>query len=116
MIPGLIGTEGAGMALSEGIDGDDIRSARAAAGLTQVQAAAVVHTSFSNWQNWEQGRFRITAALFELFLLKTGQFTLQKTVPAAENTVLRLRLRSGRVTEMTIKRDVLKEITAAVTA
>lgn len=51
-----------------------IRAARVAAGLTQAEAAAVVHRpSYRTWQDWERGRARMPLDAWELFLLKTGQ-------------------------------------------
>lgn len=53
-----------------------VRAAREAAGLTQGEAAALVHGSSRTWQNWEsegpEGR-KIPLASWELFLIKTGQ-------------------------------------------
>lgn len=50
---------------SEIIDG------REAAGLTQTQAAHLVHGSLRAWQQWERGDRRMHAGLWELFRLKT---------------------------------------------
>ncbi len=52
---------------------DDIRAARAAAGLTQTEAGAVVHASLRTWQQWEAGDRKMHPGLFELFKLKTGR-------------------------------------------
>jgi len=53
----------------------DIRAAREAAGLTQAQAAELVHTTPRNWQQWEQeegtNRRPMHPAFWELFRLKT---------------------------------------------
>lgn len=53
----------------------DVRAARVAAGLTQTQAAALVHTVLRTWQTWESTGTISTATmhpgLWELFLLKT---------------------------------------------
>ena len=54
----------------------EIRAAREAAGLTQTQAAAVIHATLRAWQGWEaaQGEAssrRMHPGLFELFKLKT---------------------------------------------
>lgn len=51
---------------------DEIKAARAAAGLTQSQAAAVVHVTLSGWQRWEDGTRRMPPGLWELFQIKTG--------------------------------------------
>jgi DNA-binding XRE family transcriptional regulator len=44
---------------------------RRAAGLTQAQAASLVHASLRAWQQWERGDRRMHAGLWELFLIKT---------------------------------------------
>jgi putative transcriptional regulator len=103
--------EGAGMALADGeIRSEDVRAARAVSGLTQVEAAPVVYTSVDNWRNWEQGRNNMAPAILELFMLKTGQFTLRDVAPGVRQTVLRLRLRTGHVIEMVVKSAVAREI------
>ena len=55
---------------------EKVKAARAASGLTQAEAAPLVYTSVSNWRNWEQGRNVMARAIYELFLLKTGQISL----------------------------------------
>ncbi|MBP9032747.1 MAG: helix-turn-helix domain-containing protein [Pseudomonadales bacterium] len=54
----------------------EIRAAREAAGLTQAQAAELVHASARNWQQWEQQEGanvrRMHPGLWELFRLKAG--------------------------------------------
>ena len=50
---------------------DEIRAARAAAGLTQTEAGDVVHASLRTWQQWEAGDRKMHPGLFELFKLKT---------------------------------------------
>ena len=53
----------------------EIRAAREAAGLTQAQAAALLHASARNWQQWEQQEGanvrRMHPGLWELFRIKT---------------------------------------------
>lgn len=59
------------------IDPDQIKQARKAAGLTQAQAAALVHAgSYRTWQDWEAGRNPMPLMAWELFTLKTqrGQY------------------------------------------
>lgn len=51
---------------------ESIRAARERAGLTQAQAAALVHSTLRAWQRYEAGERRMHPALWELFLLKTG--------------------------------------------
>ena len=51
-----------------------IVAARKAAGLTQAEAAAIVHRpSYRTWQDWERGRAKMPLDAWELFLVKTGQ-------------------------------------------
>jgi DNA-binding transcriptional regulator YiaG len=54
-----------------------IRKARLAAGLTQTEAAQVVRGSLRGWQQWEAGDRAMPPGLFELFMLKTGQWPLE---------------------------------------
>lgn len=54
-----------------------IKDARKTAGLTQAQAAAVVHAGgYRTWQDWERGETPMQTGLWELFMLKTGQIQL----------------------------------------
>ena len=48
-----------------------IKEARAYAGLTQTQAANLVHVNLNTWQKWEGGRTRMSETAWELFLIKT---------------------------------------------
>ena len=48
-----------------------IRAAREHAGLTQTEAAALVHGSLRAWQQWEAGDRAMHPGLWELFGLKT---------------------------------------------
>lgn len=52
---------------------DQIKAARANAGLTQSQAAALIYKTLNAWQKWESGDRAMDAALWELFLLKLGR-------------------------------------------
>jgi predicted transcriptional regulator len=58
---------------------EQIKKSRLNAGLTQAQAAAVIHKKLLAWQRYEAGDRGMDTALFELFLLKTGQMELPKT-------------------------------------
>lgn len=49
---------------------EEIKSARAAAGLTQSSAAALIYVSLRTWQQWEAADREMSPAFFELFLLK----------------------------------------------
>ena len=53
-----------------------VRDARLAAGLTQTEAAQTVRASLRGWQQWEAGHRAMPPGLFELFMLKTGQWPL----------------------------------------
>ena len=46
---------------------------RTDAGLTQTEAAAVVHSSLRAWQQWESGDRRMHPAFWNLFLLRTTE-------------------------------------------
>ena len=48
-----------------------IKEARAYAGLTQTQAANLVHVSLNAWQKWEGGRTKMSETAWDLFLIKT---------------------------------------------
>lgn len=48
----------------------EVRAARAAAGLTQTEAGAVIYCSLRGWQDWESGARRMHPAFFELFRRK----------------------------------------------
>ena len=50
-----------------------VKQARANAGLTQKQAAEVIYKKILAWQRYESGDREMDAALYELFLIKTGQ-------------------------------------------
>lgn len=56
-----------------------IRAARAAAGLTQTQAAALIYCTLRGWQDWEAGKRAMHPAFFELFLLKVGNTVASST-------------------------------------
>lgn len=52
----------------------EVLAARTAAGLTQTKAAEKVYAQLRTWQGWEGDKDReMPPALFELFLIKTGQ-------------------------------------------
>jgi DNA (cytosine-5)-methyltransferase 1 len=53
-----------------------IRATRDTLGLTQTEAAALVYVDKRTWQKWEGGERAMMPAVWELFLLKTGQLTL----------------------------------------
>lgn len=49
----------------------EIRAAREAAGLTQTQAAALLHSAMRAWQRWEAGDRAMHPAFWELFEIKS---------------------------------------------
>jgi DNA-binding transcriptional regulator YiaG len=61
----------------------EIKAAREVAGLSQAASAALVYRSTRNWEQWEQGgdnARRMCPAIFELYLIKTGQMKVKKHV------------------------------------
>ena len=62
---------------------EQIKRLRKLSGLTQQQAALLVHAHDSAaWRKWESGTYSIPLATWELFLIKTGQLE-----PRTENQV-----------------------------
>lgn len=56
----------------------EIRAAREAAGLTQMQAAALIHGTLRAWQNWEAppddaNARRMHPGLWELFRIRAAR-------------------------------------------
>jgi DNA-binding transcriptional regulator YiaG len=49
---------------------DEIRQARASAGLTQTEAAALIYCTLRAWQDWESGARRMHPAFWELWRIK----------------------------------------------
>lgn len=58
-------------------ESDAIKAARMHATLTQTQAGQLVHASLRAWQQWESGERGMPPGLFELFMIKTGQWSLE---------------------------------------
>ena len=56
---------------------EQIRAAREAAGLTQVEAADMVHAALNTWSQWERGQRQMHAAFWELFRIKAGRTNQQ---------------------------------------
>ena len=50
-----------------------ISDARQQAGLSQQQAAALVHVDIRSWRRWELDERAVNLAAWELFLLRAGQ-------------------------------------------
>jgi len=62
--------------------GEQIEAARLAAGLTQQQAAELVHRKDSaRWREWSSERHAIDPAVWELFLIKSGQRKVPRFAP-----------------------------------
>lgn len=58
----------------------EIKGFRKLAGLTQQQAAEVVHRADgARWREWEGGKYSIDLAVWELFLVKTGLRSIGKS-------------------------------------
>lgn len=57
---------------------EQITQARTNTGLTQSQAADLVHVNLRSWQKWEYGERPINLAAWELFLIKSE--LLNKTI------------------------------------
>lgn len=53
---------------------DEIRAARKAAGLSQREAAALIHATLRAWEAWEQGERPMHPGLWELFRIKVLDF------------------------------------------
>lgn len=50
----------------------EIRAARERTGLTQAQAADLLHVDLRSWQKWEGGERSMHPAFWELLRLKLG--------------------------------------------
>lgn len=57
--------------------------ARANSGLSCKDSAALVYAASRNWYAWEDGQAKMPPAIFELFLVKTGQKELKSGLRAA---------------------------------
>ena len=61
---------------------DEVKAARATAGITQQRSAEMVYqASSSNWRAYESGRIKMHPAAWELFLIKTGQHPTLQLAP-----------------------------------
>ena len=63
--------------------GDDILALRKQCGLTQTQAAALVHSSERTWQQWEHADRRMHPGLWELFQRKIGVYSERDEPPTS---------------------------------
>jgi putative transcriptional regulator len=62
----------------------EVIAARAAAGLTQIACAQLIHCGLRSWQDWEAGERQMHPAFWELFCTKAGlaQLAPETAVPA----------------------------------
>ena len=58
---------------------EHVRAAREAAGLTQTAAARLIYSTMRAWQEWEAGNRRMHPGLWELFQIKTGEPSRNRT-------------------------------------
>lgn len=58
----------------------EIAAARTTASQTTTEAAAEVHAAARTWQQWEAGDRKMPRAVWELYLLRTGQHPEKKLV------------------------------------
>ena len=58
----------------------EIATARATAGQSTTEAAAEVYAAVRTWQQWEAGDRTMPRAVWELYLLHTGQHPEKKLV------------------------------------
>ena len=57
---------------------DEIKQAREKTGLTPPKAADLVYLDRTSWTRAEAGKVTMHPGIFELFLIKTGQKTLEQ--------------------------------------
>lgn len=70
----------------------EVRAARQKAGHTEQQAARLIYATETTWKEWEteqSERRRMHPASFELYLLKSGQKTLDEVLDEAAQRELR---------------------------
>lgn len=60
------------------INAESVRLARNNAGLTLKESAESVGVTLRSWQRYESGERQISYAIYELFLVKTGQKSTEK--------------------------------------
>ncbi len=67
----------------------DIRAARERAGLTQTEAADLIHATMRSWQDWEAGVAKMRPYAFGYFLMSTGQITAEAQIERFQQMVER---------------------------
>jgi DNA-binding transcriptional regulator YiaG len=58
---------------------EQVREARDAVGLSQRQAAELVHSTTKAWERWESGERPCHPAIFELFAMKSHALSVART-------------------------------------
>lgn len=58
---------------------EKIKEVRLGSGLTQTQAAEMIHRKLRTWQEYEAGDREIDLAVWELFLIKSNRIKDKKT-------------------------------------
>ena len=62
----------------------EIRAARKDADLTQTEAAYLIYSTLRTWQDWEAGKARMHAGLWELFLSKINKIECKPPLAAGK--------------------------------
>ena len=57
---------------------EEVLAARKHAGMTQTEAAKLIHATLSGWKKWESGDRKMHPAFWELFLIKSKGKSAQK--------------------------------------
>jgi DNA-binding transcriptional regulator YiaG len=70
--------------LSQNPTAAEVRAARERAGFSLKQAGETIFKSFQAWQKWESGDRTMSAADFCLFLILTGQASVEEVAAASE--------------------------------
>lgn len=65
---------------------DEVREARAKAGLTQPEACKLIHVTLSSWKKYEAGDRRMPASAWELFNIKIDDRRRNQSEPISGQT------------------------------
>ena len=65
----------------------EIRTARRDAGLTQTEAAHLIHSTLRTWQDHESGISKMNMASWELFCIAIGKISADDTMMRYEATL-----------------------------
>ena len=87
---------------------EQVREARKVSGKSKKDAAPMVGVSWRTWENWETGRNPIIPSAFQMFLLMTGQFSVNTVKPATQNKsgLLRVTLSTADVIDIQLTQKV----------